>query len=104
LAGTRYALCSRFGHASVLSREVEPLWRSAPEILAPTWTMRMTEYPSGVTCELVEARLEQYLASAVGWGEALAVAEHLEACASCAQRLVLLRLEIRGRRRGSGRS
>jgi hypothetical protein len=52
------------------------------------------DFPPGLTCELVETRLEQYLASALAWGEVLAVAEHLEACASCAQRLVLLRLEV----------
>jgi hypothetical protein len=60
----------------------------------PSWTMRMTDYPPGLTCELAEARLEQYLAGALAWAEALAVAEHLEACPSCEQRLVLLRLEI----------
>ena len=68
----------------------------------------MTEYPPGLTCELAEARLERYLAGAVAWAEALGVAEHLEACASCAQRLVLLRLEVGerqlgGRRREGGR-
>jgi hypothetical protein len=60
----------------------------------------MTNYPPGLTCELAESRLEQYLASALAWGEALAIAEHLEACATCPQRLVLLRLEVRGGRRG----
>jgi hypothetical protein len=49
----------------------------------------MTEYPVGWTCEVVVLRFERYLASGLPRGEALAMAEHLEACLLCAQRLVL---------------
>ena len=50
----------------------------------------MTEYPAGWTCELVLVRLEQYRANTLARAEALALAEHFEACFSCAQRLVLI--------------
>jgi hypothetical protein len=50
----------------------------------------MTEYPPGWTCDLVLVRLERYRASALPRAEALALAEHFEACVSCAQRLVLM--------------
>ena len=49
----------------------------------------MTDYPPGWTCEASTERVERYLASALPRGEALALAEHLEACPLCAQRLVL---------------
>jgi len=49
-----------------------------------------TNYPPGWTCELSAPRLARYVVSALPRREALAVAEHLEACALCAQRLVLL--------------
>jgi hypothetical protein len=58
----------------------------------------MTEYPAGWTCELVVLRLELYLAGTLPWGEALAVAEHLEACLVCAQRLALVERPRAGRR------
>lgn len=48
------------------------------------------EYPKGWTCEVILLRLERYLVATLPLGEALAVAEHIEACAICAQRLVLL--------------
>jgi hypothetical protein len=48
------------------------------------------EYPPGWTCEGVRVRLERYLVLTLPSGEALAVAEHLEACVLCAQRLVQL--------------
>lgn len=51
----------------------------------------MVEYPPSWTCERITLRLERYILSMLPWGEALAVAEHIEACARCAQRLVLLR-------------
>lgn len=62
-------------------------------------------YPDGVTCELVSLRLERYLTSALPLGEALVIAEHVEACFECAQRLVLVRVTMTrtrdsGRRRG----
>jgi anti-sigma factor RsiW len=50
------------------------------------------EYPPGFTCELTLLRLERYVVSALPRAEALAVAEHLEACPSCAHRVVLVRL------------
>jgi hypothetical protein len=50
----------------------------------------MTEFPVGWTCQLVLVRLEQYRASTLPRAEALALAEHLEACVGCAQRLVLI--------------
>ena len=58
-------------------------------------------FPDGVTCEVVIARLELYLASSVALGEALGIAEHLEACPECFQELVLLRITMT--RRGAGR-
>jgi anti-sigma factor RsiW len=52
----------------------------------------MVHYPSGFTCELVVPRLERYVVDALPRAEALAVAEHLEACPSCAERVVWVRL------------
>jgi hypothetical protein len=48
------------------------------------------DYPSGWTCELVILRLEHYLLGTLSHDGALAMAEHLEACACCAQCLGLL--------------
>ena len=48
-------------------------------------------YPDAVTCEVVIVRLQLYLVSAVPRGEALAMAEHFEACLECAHHLVLVR-------------
>ena len=50
----------------------------------------MLEYPPGWTCELTALRLESYIISTLPRRDALAVAEHLEACPSCWQ-LILLR-------------
>jgi hypothetical protein len=50
----------------------------------------MIEYPVGWTCEVVLIRLERYRASTLPRVEALALAEHLEACVSCAQSLALV--------------
>jgi Putative zinc-finger len=47
------------------------------------------EYPSGWTCELVTVKIEYYLLGSLPLGEALAVAEHIEACAECSETLVL---------------
>jgi hypothetical protein len=58
----------------------------------------MTEYPPGWTCEVVILRLERYRLSTLPLGEALAIAEHLEACIVCAQRLVLIEPSGAGRR------
>jgi hypothetical protein len=62
--------------------------------------MTALHYPPGFTCEQVTLRLERYLLSTLSWAEALALAEHLEACAWCGQALVLRRLD---RRVGGGR-
>lgn len=56
----------------------------------------MTEYPSGWTCVITIARFEGYLLATLPLDESLAVAEHIEACVYCAERLVLVEL-----RRGS---
>ena len=50
----------------------------------------MIEFPPGFTCEFTIRRLEGYLLATLSLGECLAIAEHIEACANCAQRLVLL--------------
>jgi anti-sigma factor RsiW len=60
----------------------------------------MVEYPSGWTCERITLKLEFYLLSRLPQGEALAVAEHVEACTGCAHRLVLLMPPVQGSRRG----
>jgi anti-sigma factor RsiW len=52
----------------------------------------MIDYPPGFTCEVTVLRLERYVVRALPRAEALAVAEHLEACPSCAHRVVLVRL------------
>jgi anti-sigma factor RsiW len=52
--------------------------------------MGMTEYPAGYTCEVTASRLDRYVAGSLQRADALAVAEHLEACAWCAERLALL--------------
>jgi anti-sigma factor RsiW len=60
----------------------------------------MVDYPSGWTCERTLLRLEYYLLGTLPLGESLAVAEHLEACDGCAQRLVVYRLTLAKRARG----
>jgi anti-sigma factor RsiW len=62
------------------------------DILTPARTMRVTNYPVGWTCELIAVRIERYLVSALPRGEALAVAEHIEACVWCAERVAMRRL------------
>jgi Putative zinc-finger len=57
--------------------------------------MNAVTYPPGWTCEKVTVRLERYLLSTLPPGEALALAEHLEACVWCCHSLVLLRLDRR---------
>ena len=54
----------------------------------------MSEYPPGWTCEKTTAQLEHYLLSQLQLALALAVAEHLEACADCTQQLMLLRVTV----------
>lgn len=50
----------------------------------------MTDYPPGWTCEVVAVRLTRYRSSGLPLSDALAMAEHLEACILCVQRLLLL--------------
>jgi hypothetical protein len=52
----------------------------------------MTEFPSGWTCEVTILCFERYLLATLPLGESLAVAEHIEACVHCAERLVLFEL------------
>ncbi len=49
----------------------------------------MTEFPAGWSCEVTILRFERYLLATLPLGESLAVAEHIEACVSCAGRLML---------------
>ena len=53
------------------------------------------DYPAGWTCERTVVHFEVYLFATLPHCEALAVAEHIEACVSCAQRLVLFELPSR---------
>lgn len=57
----------------------------------------MTEYPAGYTCEITVLRLDHYVVGSLPRADALAVAEHLEACAWCFERFVLIRLDGEGR-------
>lgn len=52
----------------------------------------MTEYPRYWTCEVTVLRLDAYLRRTLPLADSLAVAEHLEACDSC-QDLLMLRVE-----------
>jgi hypothetical protein len=54
------------------------------------------DYPPGWTCELTVRQLELHLQLTLPHRDALAVAEHLEACLECAHCLVLLRLTVAG--------
>jgi hypothetical protein len=58
------------------------------------------DYPAGWTCERTALRFESYLLSALALLDALAVAEHLEACEGCAQRIVIFRVTIAEHPRG----
>jgi putative zinc finger protein len=60
----------------------------------------MVDYPAGWTCERTVLRFELYLLGTLPLSDALAVAEHLEACEGCPQRLVLYRLTLAERFRG----
>jgi anti-sigma factor RsiW len=55
-------------------------------------------YPSGWTCERTLGTLEYYLLDRLQRVEALALAEHLEACPGCAHSLMLYRVTVVGRR------
>ena len=58
------------------------------------------DYPPGWTCERTKLGFEHYLRRTLARLDALALAEHLEACDGCAQRLVLFRVTIVERTRG----
>jgi hypothetical protein len=58
------------------------------------------DYPAGWTCERTALRFDSYLRSTLALIDSLAVAEHLEACESCAQRIVIFRVTIAGHPRG----
>ncbi len=53
----------------------------------------MMEFPAGCTCEFTILRFEGYLQATLSLSECLAIAEHIEACVTCAQRLVLFGAE-----------
>ena len=55
------------------------------------------EYPPDWTCEKTVVQFEYYFLSRLELADALAVAEHLEACPGCAHQLILLRMTT-GRR------
>ena len=57
------------------------------------------DYPTGWTCERTLRLFESYLLSTLARMDALAVAEHLEACEGCAQTIVIYRATYRERRR-----
>lgn len=50
----------------------------------------MIEFPSGWTCEATILHFERYLLATLPLHESLAVAEHIEACVCCAERLFLV--------------
>jgi anti-sigma factor RsiW len=54
----------------------------------------VTEYPAGYTCEVTLLRLERYVVGTLPRADALAVAEHLEACPPCLERLVVIRVSL----------
>jgi anti-sigma factor RsiW len=63
--------------------------RTCDSLIPKTCERKMVEYPPGWTCRLTELRLEYYILGTLPWPEALAVAEHLEACIPCSHLLVL---------------
>ena len=50
------------------------------------------EYPPGWTCEKTVVQFEYYFVGRLKLADALAIAEHLEACPPCAQQLVVFRM------------
>jgi Putative zinc-finger len=54
----------------------------------------MVIYPKEWTCERTTRQLEPYLLGTLVLHESLAVAEHVEACSACAQRLVIYRTRV----------
>jgi anti-sigma factor RsiW len=66
--------------------------RATSDIRAQAETVLLTAYPAGWTCDLIVVRLERYLLGKLSWSEALAVADHIEACMWCAERIATLYL------------
>ena len=62
--------------------------------------MLMMEFPSGCTCEFTVLRFERYLLATLPLRESLLIAEHIEACVTCAQALVLFQARERPAHRG----
>ena len=60
----------------------------------------MIDHPSGWTCERTVLQFEYYLSRTLPLVEALGVAEHVEACTECAERLVLFRVRVTRLARG----
>ena len=60
----------------------------------------MAEYPPGWTCEKTLLQFEYYLSSRLQLAQALAGAEHLEACLECAEQLMIVRFPFRRPARG----
>jgi hypothetical protein len=58
------------------------------------------DYPSGWTCERTRRSFEYYLLDKLQRLEALALADHLEACPGCVQELVLYRMTLVQHHRG----
>jgi anti-sigma factor RsiW len=58
------------------------------------------DYPAGWTCERTARQFEAYVLSTLALLEALAVAEHLEACPGCTQSIVIYRATLGQARRG----
>jgi hypothetical protein len=54
----------------------------------------MVVYPKDWTCERTARQFESYLMSTLVLEESLAVAEHIEACPGCAQRIVIYRMSL----------
>jgi hypothetical protein len=57
-------------------------------------------YPAGWTCERTGREFQAYLLCTLALLEALAVAEHLEACQGCAHSIVIYRATLAQRRGG----
>jgi len=54
----------------------------------------VTEYPAGWKCAAVVLQIERYLLNELDRAEMLAIAEHIEACSSCAHVVVLRRVTV----------
>jgi hypothetical protein len=52
------------------------------------------DYPRGWNCGRTALSFEHYLRSTLVLAEALAIAEHLEACEGCAHQIILYRVTI----------